>query len=146
MIEGHLPFKISDIKKTNHMIVKISCFINKMIFDNFRSKQKSNYGLLQQQKRFCYHMDLKKFLIFWIYSQLFLLYEVERWNKNIRLIHEKDLLNSKCLSINNGIFQKHSLSPFLFYRPPILFAWELKTQSMAIKLLLKINHLSTWII
>ena len=33
---------------------------------------------------------------------------------NLRLIHEKDLLETNNLNINSGIFQGDSFSPFLY--------------------------------
>ena len=55
----------------------------------------------------------------------FLKYNMWKWHTNLRLIHEKDMLEANNLAINNGIFQWDSLSP-LFCVALIPLSIELK--------------------
>ena len=63
--------------------------------------------------------------IIWILTTI-LKYSIERQHTILRLIHQKCVLKTNNLNINNGIFQGDLLSPLLFCTELILLSIELK--------------------
>ena len=64
---------------------------------------------------------------------IFLNYNIKRWYINVRLIHEKNILETNNLNINNGIFHGDSLSPLPFCITRIFLSVEHKNTAYGYK-------------
>ena len=105
-------------EKKNHDC-KDQLLINNIIIENCRLKQKNLSMVWINYKTFdslSHEWILNVINISKVSSVIitFLKYNIKRWHTNLRLIHEKGMLTTNNMNINNEIFQGHPRSPLLF--------------------------------